>query len=178
MNLPKLMIIGHARHGKDTVCEMLRDKFNFKFSNSSLFCATHVIFDQLKDIYNYSSAVDCYNDRHSHRALWHTLIHEYCKDDPARLGREIFKQNHIYCGLRDSTEFYAMKNQHIFDYAIWVDRSRFLPPEDRSSMNLEAHMADFVIDNNSDLLHLETAVVDLATQLIQKFNSKNLVEHP
>ena len=42
--LPKLIIIGHGRHGKDTVCEILRDKYNFKFISSSQYCSEKVIF--------------------------------------------------------------------------------------------------------------------------------------
>ena len=32
---PKLLIIGHARHGKDTVAEILRDTHGYDFVSSS-----------------------------------------------------------------------------------------------------------------------------------------------
>jgi len=32
----KLMIMDHARHGKDTVCEILRDTYGFTFESSSM----------------------------------------------------------------------------------------------------------------------------------------------
>jgi hypothetical protein len=49
-----------------------------------------------------------------------------------------------------------MQNTGVFDYAIWVDRSNYLPPESKDSMSLEQWMADFTIDNNSTLESLES----------------------
>ena len=49
----KLLVIGHGRHGKDTVCEILRDKYNYTFESSSKFCSKLFIYDNLKDKYNY-----------------------------------------------------------------------------------------------------------------------------
>jgi hypothetical protein len=163
--LPKLLIIGHGRHGKDTVCELLQDQYNYVFRSSSDFCAERFIYAALKDKYKYTSYDQCYQDRHNHRSEWFDMIHDYCKDDYARLGREIFQQNQIYCGLRNKAEFHAMRNTGVFDYCIWVDRSDHLLPEDRSSMNLEIWMADYVIDNNGTLTDLQRNVCQLMDYL-------------
>jgi hypothetical protein len=168
MILPKLLIIGNARHGKDTVCEILRDEFGYSFRSSSDFCAERFIYAALKDKYQYTSYEQCFTDRHNHRAEWYDMIHEYCRDDYARLGREIFAENDIYCGLRNKAEFHAMRNTGVFDYAIWVDRSDHLPQEDRSSMSLEIWMADYVIDNNGTLEDLKRNTRELVQQLILK----------
>jgi hypothetical protein len=167
MSLPKLLVIGHGRHGKDTVCELLRDRYQFVFRSSSDFCAERFIYLALRDKYGYNSYAQCYEDRHNHRTEWFDMIHDYCKDDYARLGREIFRENHIYCGLRNKAEFHAMRNTGVFDYCIWVDRSDYLPLEDRSSMNLDIWMADYVIDNNSTLDTLRRSVNDLADHLLR-----------
>ena len=164
MILPKLLIIGNARHGKDTVCDILREEFNYSFRSSSDFCAEKFIYAALKDKYGYTTYAQCFEDRHNHRAEWYDMIHAYCKDDFARLGREIFAENDIYCGLRNKSEFHAMKNTGVFDYAIWVDRSDHLPPEPKDSMSLEQWMADYTIDNNTTLEEL-------------KFNTLNLIKH-
>lgn len=150
----KLLVIGHARHGKDTVCEILRDDFGLKFENSSSFCAKRFIYEKLKKKYGYATYVECFNNRHNHRAEWFNLISDYCKDDPARLGKEIFAENDIYCGLRNKREFEAMQEQSVFDYCIWVDRSDHLPPEPKDSMSLEQWMSDFTIDNNGTINEL------------------------
>lgn len=161
---PKLLIIGHGRHGKDTVCEILRDKFDYSFESSSQFCSKLFIFDQLKEKYGYANEEECYNDRHNHRAEWYDAICAYNVPDAARLGREIFKEHSIYCGLRNKKEFFAMQNAGVFDYAIWVDRSEQLPLEPRTSMTIEQWMTDFTIDNNSGLKELH-------------FNVEQLIQH-
>jgi hypothetical protein len=157
----KLLIIGHGRHGKDTVCEMLRDKYGYSFESSSQFCSKLFIFDQLKDNYGYANEEQCYADRHNHRAEWYDAICNYNVPDASRLGREIFRAHDIYCGLRNKREFFAMKNTGVFDYAIWVDRIDHLPPESKDSMSLEQWMADFTIDNNGTLSELEFNVDQL-----------------
>tara|TARA_B100001287_G_C22685974_1_gene533649 strand:- start:3673 stop:4185 length:513 start_codon:yes stop_codon:yes gene_type:complete len=151
MHKKKLLVIGHGRHGKDTVCEILRDTFGYSFESSSKFCSKLFIYDMLKEKYGYSTEEECYADRHNHRAEWYNAICEYNVNDGAALGREIFKEHDIYCGLRNKREYFQMKNTGVFDYCIWVDRSDHLPPEPKDSMTLEPWMSDFVIDNNNCL---------------------------
>lgn len=160
----KLLIIGHGRHGKDTVCEILRDKYGYSFESSSQFCSTLFIYNQLKDKYGYADEEQCYADRHNHRAEWYNAICDYNVPDAATLGREMFEAYDIYCGLRNKREFFAMQNTGVFDYAIWVDRSDHLPLESKDSMSLEQWMADFTIDNNGTLDDL-------------KFNLNQLMRH-
>jgi len=147
----KLLVIGHGRHGKDTVCEILQQNYNLSFESSSRFCSKLFIYDMLKDKYGYTNEEECYADRHNHRAEWYDAICDFNKGDGARLGREIFKEHDIYCGLRNKREFFAMKNTNVFDYCIWVDRSDHLPPEPKDSMSLEQWMSDFTIDNNGTI---------------------------
>ena len=161
----KLLVIGHGRHGKDTVCEILRDKYDYSFESSSQFCSKLFIYDQLKDKYGYSSEEQCYADRHNHRAEWYDAICDYNVPDAATLGREMFAAYDIYCGLRNKREFFAMQNTGVFDYAIWVDRSNYLMPESKDSMSLEQWMADYTIDNNGTLEELEFNVDQLITHL-------------
>ena len=150
----KLLVIGHGRHGKDTVCEILRDRYGYSFESSSQFCSRLFIYNDLKEKYSYDNEEQCYADRHNHRAEWYDAICNYNVPDASRLGREIFKQHDIYCGLRNKKEFHAMKNTGVFDYAVWVDRSDHLPEEAKTSMSLEQWMADFTIDNNGSFEEL------------------------
>lgn len=168
---PKLLVIGHGRHGKDTVCEILRDRYGYSFESSSRFCSRLFIFDDLKTKYGYTDEEQCYADRHNHRAEWYDAICAYNVPDASRLGREIFKQHDIYCGLRNKREFHAMHNTGVFDHAIWVDRSDHLPPEAKASMSLEHWMADFTIDNNGSLEELQFNV----DQLIQHIDAYSAI---
>ena len=52
MQRKKLLVIGHGRHGKDTVCEILRDKYGYSFESSSQFCSKLFIYEMLKKKYN------------------------------------------------------------------------------------------------------------------------------
>jgi len=161
----KLLVIGHGRHGKDTVCEILRDRYGYSFESSSRFCSKLFIYNQLKDQYNYADEEACYADRHNHRAEWYDAICDYNVPDASQLGREIFQAHDIYCGLRNKKEYHAMRNTGVFDYAIWVDRSDHLPKEDPTSMSLEQWMADYTIDNNGTLDELHFDVDQLMNYL-------------
>ena len=173
---PKIVVIGHGRHGKDTVAEMLRDWYGLSFTSSSLFCAERVMMpafrtarlravDEVPEPFKedvrsahrtYANAADCYHDRHQssavgdHRTFWFEEIAKYCAD-PVRLGREILADHDVYCGIRSRREFHAVKNARLADLIIWVDASDRLPLEQRSSMELEPWMADVVLDNNGTL---------------------------
>ena len=162
----KLLVIGHGRHGKDTVCELLRDRYGYSFESSSQFCSRLFIYNQLKEKYGYADEQACYADRHNHRQEWYEAICAYNVPDAARLGREIFAAHDIYCGLRNKKEFHAMRNTGVFDYAIWVDRSDYLPQEPKTSMSLEPWMADFTVDNNGTLAELEFNVDQLMNHMV------------
>jgi hypothetical protein len=151
MPKPKLLILGHGRHGKDTVCELLRDKYGFSFMSSSLFCAERVMkpaFDRVELMPIYDSVQECFDDRVNNRAFWYDQIIAYNRPDASRLGREIFAENDIYCGVRSAREFHALRNTGAYDISIWIDASERMPAEGRDSCTVEPWMADFVLDNN------------------------------
>lgn len=155
----KLLVIGHARHGKDTVGAMLRQQLGLKFISSSLFAAAKAVVPYLaaKGI-EYDSLDEAYADRVNHRAAWRDAIGAYNTPDPAKLGREIFAEYDMYIGLRSLEEFVALHKAKVFDYCIWVDRSAHAPAEPYSSMELTPNLADIVVDNNFDLVHLAKQV--------------------
>ena len=162
----KLMIIGYGRHGKDTVCDILKTYYGYTFQSSSMFCAELFIYNTLKERYGYASIEQCYEDRHNHRSEWYNLIKDYNSEDPSRLGRQLYSRYDIYCGLRNSAEFHALRNAGVFDYSIWVDRSEHLPPESSESISVQPWMADYTIDNNGSLELLRRNTRSLISRLI------------
>lgn len=165
---PRILVLGHGRHGKDTVCEVLKERYGLQFTSSSMFCAERVIMPLLDELDGaqgapapYAHASDCYADRHNHRAFWYEAIRDFNRPDATALGRAIFEENDVYCGLRSKAEFHALKNSGVFDYAVWVDASDRVPPEDTSSCTVEPWMADFVLDNNGSLEDLELNIKQL-----------------
>lgn len=158
----KLMVMGYARHGKDTFC----DFSGLKFESSSMFCAEKVILPVLGPKYGYKNALQCYIDRDNHRPEWHELIYQYNQPDLTRLSREIFAENDIYCGIRKREEFLAAREAGLFDLAIWVDASERLPPESAESINVSKNDADIIIENNLGLMDFAMRVRTLMTALV------------
>jgi hypothetical protein len=144
----KLIVMGYKRHGKDAVCELIKARHGKTFTSSSWFCCKKFIFDELKNIHNYDTPEECFEDRVNHRQYWYESIRNYNSKDRARLGRDIFAIHDVYCGIRDLQELDAIKAAGLVDYVIWVDASGRLPPEDLSSMNISTKHADMYINNN------------------------------
>lgn len=174
-NKPRILVLGHGRHGKDTVCEMLANEYDLKFTSSSAFCAERVIMPKLSNLWvsgelgmpgPYHSAQECYEDRHNHRAFWYEAIRDFNRPDATALGRAIWAENDVYCGLRSKAEFHALRNVGAFDVAIWVDASDRVPPEDASSCTVEPWMADYVLDNNGSLEDLELNLKQLMENVL------------
>lgn len=157
----KIYVVGHARHGKDTVGDMLIKKLNLKAESSSYVAAKEFLFDRLKDQFGYKTVEECFNDRHSSqemRALWHDLIYAYNTPDHTKLSRLIFRDNDIYIGIRKKEELQASIEANLAKFYIWVDASNRIPDEDISSMSITKDMCNYVIDNNSTLEQLEINV--------------------
>lgn len=162
----KIIVTGQGRHGKDTVCEILKDMFSLSYTSSSLFTAS-LIYEFLKDKYGYKSVEDCFNDRSNHRVEWYNFICEYNRDNRARLGGEIFEKFDIYCGARDSDELNAMKKAKIVDLVIWIDASdRLGTTETASSITITKEDCHFVITNNSSLNDLQNKLYDIFNKFI------------
>ena len=144
----KLLIIGHARHGKDTVAALLEKYFGLAYTDSSRAATKIFIYDVLKDKYGYDSFDECYQDRVNHRAEWKQVICDYNKDDRAKLAKGILEHSDCYVGMRDREEINECMRQGLFDIIIWVDASERLPLEDSSSFNIDKTCADIIIENN------------------------------
>lgn len=159
MNKPKILIIGHARHGKDTLAEIWHSHFQMNYTSSSWAAIDIFLFDILKGLIGYRNTEECYKDRMNHRALWKELIAAYNHKDKAKLARQVVHLTGSYVGMRDKEELAASRD--LFDLIVWVDASERLPVEDPSSFNIDKSCADIIIDNNDALLELETKAITL-----------------
>ncbi len=174
---PRILVIGHARHGKDTVCEHLRDRYGMRFTSSSAFCAGRVIWPILKNVENagaffrslsedrvqqlgaeiyemrakYQTVEQCFHGRGDHREFWYKAIRAFNRPDPTALARAIMEENDVYCGMRSSAELHACHAADVFDHVVWVDASQRVGPEDESSCTVHPWMADWVVDANEDV---------------------------
>lgn len=157
----KLLILGHARHGKDTAAEYLRDAHGVRFRSSSLFLAETVVRPALagRGLF-YDSFDACYADRVNHRALWREIISDFNGEDPARLTREILAVSDCYVGMRTAREYESARS--LFDAVLWIDASgRGLPPEGTDSMDITFDPAWMIrIDNGGTVEGMQAQLDD------------------
>lgn len=146
----KLMVIGYARHGKDTLAEILRDEFGLTFQSSSYILAEEVVRPYLKEQgLVYPSLEACYADRVHHRSKWFDALRLYNADDATRLMRLVYSKSDLYVGCRSDVEFYQGKEDGLFDLSIWVDAcDRLGVTETTDSNKLTKEDADIIITNN------------------------------
>lgn len=165
MTLPKLLVIGYARHGKDTAAQMLADIYGFQFTSSSWFCAQEVLWDAWGCAV-YDSIEEMFEDRVNHRVLWMQMISAYNTPDKTMTAKTMFERGFdMYVGMRRLDELMACREAGIVDHVVWVDRSKHLPPE-TGSTDIHRQHADLVLDNNGDLGDLEENVLNLGAELI------------
>ncbi len=144
----KVLILGHGRHGKDTVGEILRDDYGLAFESSSHAASESVVRPYLAERgIHYTSAEECYEDRLNHRAAWYDAITDYNTPDKARLCRDILKTSDMYVGMRNRDEL--MASQKLFDLIIWVDAFGREDPESADSCTVLRSDADIIIDNST-----------------------------
>jgi hypothetical protein len=157
----RLLIIGHGRHGKDSVADVLRDQYGMRAVSSSEFAARKAVFPLVSDLYPDWRAA--YEDRHAHRDLWFHAIRAYNLRPGPMLAEQILEHHDIYTGMRSRDEF--ERSRRVFDLVVWVDASRRLPLEPGGSMELSADDADWIIDNNGPVESLPDEVADFVDEV-------------
>ena len=158
----KLLILGHARHGKDTIAEFLRDDHGFSFSSSSYFAMDKVVRPRLAALgHEYATRELCYGDRIYKREIWRDAISDYTFRDKARLAKNILVMHDVYVGMRSQEEFDA--SRHLFDHVIWVKRA--LREEDDTTMSIKQTPDMIPMCNKGSLADLRSDVQDLANYL-------------
>ena len=158
----KMFIVGHGRHGKDTVAEIMSED-GLSFVSSSMFVAECCCRPWMEKLgITYDTLDECYADRHNYRQEWYEAIKDYSKDDQTRLAREIFSEHDLYVGCRDRKQFLA--SHKLSDLSIWVDACVRVPVSDPTCKILSGD-CDIILDNNGTLDELRERVWRLMTAL-------------
>lgn len=163
---PKLLIIGHARHGKDTLAEMITERMGLKFTSSSHFVGQECIWPSWGKE-RYETYEDMFQDRVNYRKTWADLISAYNTPDKTRTASTMLERGYdMYVGMRRMDEFVACKEAKLFDFVIWVDASKRLPPESLDSNEMVEELSDFWCDNNGpDTTQMQAFVERLQKKL-------------
>lgn len=160
MKRNKILILGHGRHGKDTLAELMEEHLGITFISSS-WGAAKAILPYLNCALKrkYATVEEAYEDRHNHRNLWKHLISYYNKDDKARLCKEILNTSDCYVGMRCQEEYEASRD--LFDYIFWVDASERVDYID-PTMTIQFDPYEmYRIPNHGTLTELLTEVVEI-----------------
>ena len=157
--IPKVMVVGHARHGKDTVCEYLRDFHGLSFMSSSLAAVVSAIWPVLSIKYGYKDLDECFHDRFSHRAEWFELISEYTNSNLTRLADDIFTHSDIYCGVRRQEELTAISVK--YDLMIIIVSAMERVGKGESSNSFTLRLPIFSNLNNSFSINNDSTIEDL-----------------
>lgn len=160
---PKLLIIGHARHGKDTLAELIQAKMGLAFTSCSHFVGKECIWPVWgKERYPTFEAM--FEDRVNYRKTWADLISAYNTPDKTRTAKTMLDRGYdMYVGMRRMDEFMACHEAKLFDHVIWVDALKRLPPEGRDSNEMIPSLADLYVDNSGSIDNMV-----LFVELLQK----------
>jgi dephospho-CoA kinase len=170
----KILILGNARHGKDTLAELLAEYFGMTYKSSSEMAMEIFLFDKIAEKHGYKTMKECFDDRVNHRQLWYLSICDYNKDDRARLAKDILEAHDCYVGMRDLEEFEASKD--LFDAIIWVDASKRLGTSEYTN-KIPVEEADIVITNNGTFEDFKEKSRLLGKMLFDKEADKTLFKN-
>lgn len=146
----KALILGHGKHGKDTVAALLRDMYGLSFASSSEAAMMAAVWPTMRLRATYAAPIECFADRHNHREEWRRLIAEYNTPDKARLCREILATSDIYVGMRHLAEYEVCRP--LFDLVIWVHRPGH-PVDPSMDIPYDDHAMHLVVNaGNHELL--------------------------
>jgi len=172
-----ILILGHMRHGKTTVAEIIEEEYGLTFKDSSMASAEIFIYDELKDKYGYSSFEECYEDRKQHRPEWFQMICDFNDPDKARLAKEILNRADMYVGMRSNDELQECIKDDVFDLIIGVHRPLF-PEEPKSSFDIDIWQeCDIIIPNSGTKKDLRNKIIKLKNIFDEKTNQQNLLSN-
>lgn len=149
----KFMVIGKGGCGKD---ELARAS-GLSFASSSEIALEKVVRPYIRDNpdtkfareFAKASDADLFNARGAWRETWRDIIRAYNTPDPARLARDIFSKNAVYCGCRTRYEFEAIRSEFPISLVIWVVRPGY--NSDDTTCELNESDADMLATNNGTL---------------------------
>ena len=169
MRKNKILILGHARHGKDTVARMLADELCWDYLPTSVYILDSLVYGKVQKAKGYDSVAEAYKNRDEDRVLWKLIIDTYTKGEPTKLIKDVLKRSDVYIGLRNSIQLKEAIKENLFDIIIGVFSPK-LPLEETNEIDVFDH-SDFIIYNNGTYEELSQKVIR-AAKFIKNNNTK------
>lgn len=142
----KILVVGHAQHGKDTVCEEIaRATGLVNAGTTSVYLARFVAE---RDGVDEATAYANRRRSEADRMRWRQIGDEIRRDDPAKLVRMAFAAGDVSGGCRGLPEIQAVRKEQLADLIIWVEAG--LRRSDDVTMEFGPEYADIVLLNNGD----------------------------
>lgn len=159
---PKILILGDARHGKDTLADLICAKYGLTSESSSRAALRIFLYDILINEYKreYKTEDEAYEDRIYIRDIWYDEICLYNKDDKTRLVKEILKSSNVYIGLRSDIEVEQAIEESLFDMIIGIYDYRKLRESNDSNTADVFKYSDIVFINNGTIGDLKNKVLE------------------
>lgn len=161
----KVLIIGHARSGKDTLAEIWKEEFGLSYQSSSRAALEIFMFPILCSVLPYRSMDEAYEDRVNFRTLWFELIAAYNSKDELRLAKAILQKSDAYVGMRRQEELLESIRLELFDYIVWVDASQRIGYESQGSCTIEENSQMIFLDNNGSYEDFRKNAIKLGEKL-------------
>lgn len=118
----KIILIGHARHGKDTVAEMLANIYGLPFTSSSIFCADRVVLPLTQD-------------EEARMAFSHRLLQRLDSKLPAELAHSISDRLvELHGQYADVEACYADRHRDDLMRATWYEAIRDFNRRDQAAL--------------------------------------------
>lgn len=155
----KIIIVGHAGHGKSTVAKFLADRFNLSYAPTSELLIRYIpaILTYFRSRHGWT-AEDIIRNKDRYREILAAMIQDYEVSDMyttpkyvrcAELVLGSLKMD-IYDGMRDGINQLPSTLEYLkIDLVIYVDASHRVDLE--PSMTILQSQADYVFDNNGSL---------------------------
>lgn len=161
----KILILGDARHGKDTLADILCKAYNLKSKSSSEMALDLFLYDTLVNVYgfDYRTKEEAFKDRINQRHIWYNEITSYNAIDKTRMVKQILNENDIYVGLRNSVEVEQAIEEGLFDHIFGVYNYRVQRENDDSNTADVFKYSQVVFMNKGTIEDLK----DLVTELIE-----------
>jgi hypothetical protein len=160
--MPKVLVCGHGRAGKDTACEIICELTGWKFAGTTSKYLTKFVAAKLG-----LSDEEAYARRHESdetRMVWFHTGNELRKDDPSLLARMAFQNGDVSGGVRGKPEIEAIRQEGVADLIIWIDRDVPVDP----TMEFGREYADIVIENNGTVTELREKLRRLTDMFFYK----------